>query len=66
MSRGEMRRAAGITTNALAKLGKNESVPLETLEKICIVLTCGLVEIVEYIPDEETAKPEKPDRRKGS
>jgi len=58
MSRGEMRRAAGITTNALAKLGKNESVPLETLEKICTVLACGLDEIVEYIPDEEIAKPE--------
>lgn len=31
-------KAAGITTNAMAKLGRDESVPLETLEKICVVL----------------------------
>lgn len=66
MSKGEMRRATGITTNALAKLGKNESVPLETLEKICIVLKCGLDDIVEYVPDEMTTKPEESDRRKDS
>ena len=35
MSKSEMRRKAGLTTNALAKLGKGESVSLETLEKIC-------------------------------
>ena len=34
MSRSQLREKAGITTNALAKLGKDESVPLETLEKI--------------------------------
>ena len=53
MSRSDLRRKAGITTNALAKLGKNESVPLETLEKICVVLDCGLDDIVEHFPDEE-------------
>ena len=53
MSRSDLRRQAGITTNALAKLGKNESVPLETLEKICVVLDCGLDDIVEHFPDEE-------------
>lgn len=53
MSRSDLRRKAGITTNALAKLGKNESVPLETLEKICVVLGCGLDDIVEHFPDEE-------------
>ena len=38
MSRSQLRKKAGITTNAQAKLGKDESVPLETLEKICPVL----------------------------
>ncbi len=52
MSRSELRRQAGITTNALAKLGRNESVPLITLEKICSVLDCGLDDIVEHWTDD--------------
>ena len=51
MMRTELREAAGISTNALAKLGKNESVQLQTLEKICAVLQCDLSDIVEIIPD---------------
>lgn len=38
---------AGITTNAMAKLGKNESVQLEVLAKICIALECKIENIVE-------------------
>ena len=37
----------GITTNILAKLGKNESVQIEVLAKICEVLECDLTDIVE-------------------
>lgn len=48
ISRSELRRMAGITTNALAKLGKDESVPLETLEKVCEILECELSDVVEY------------------
>lgn len=37
---------AGITTNVLAKLGKNESVQIEILSKICGVLDCTFDDIV--------------------
>ena len=33
MTKTQLREAANITTNAMANLGKNESVPVETLEK---------------------------------
>ena len=33
---------AGITTNAMAKLGKNETVQVEILAKICKVLDCNV------------------------
>lgn len=52
MSRSELREKAGISTNALAKLGKDESVPLETLEKICAALGCTLDDILEYAPED--------------
>ena len=45
-------KAAGITTNAMAKLGRDESVPLETLEKVCEVLNCKLDDIVEFVENE--------------
>ena len=38
---------AGITTNAMVKLGKNETVQVETLIKICKVLECS----INYIMD---------------
>jgi DNA-binding Xre family transcriptional regulator len=37
----------GISTNAMAKLGKNESVQLDVLVKICEVLNCNIEDIVE-------------------
>lgn len=38
---------AGITTNEMAKMGKNEMVKMETLVRICKVLDCTLDDIVE-------------------
>lgn len=38
---------AGITTNEMAKMGKNEMVKMETLVRICKVLACTLDDIVE-------------------
>ena len=48
INKTQLCKAAGITTNAMAKLGRNEPVMLETLEKICIVLDCKLDDIVEF------------------
>lgn len=37
-----MRLQAGISTNILAKMGKGESVAMDTLAKIATALECGL------------------------
>ena len=47
INKTQLREMTGITTNVLAKLGKNESVQLEVLVKICEVLECNLNDIVE-------------------
>ncbi len=44
---------AGITTNAMAKLGKNETVQVEILAKICKVLKCSIDDILEISKEEE-------------
>lgn len=53
MNRSQLKEAAHISTNAVAKLGKNESVSLETLEKICRTLDCSIEQIVEFTSNEE-------------
>lgn len=47
IKRTELKRLAGVSTNVIAKLGKNEPVAMETLAKICTTLQCGLDDIVE-------------------
>lgn len=54
MKRTELRRLAGISTNAIAKLGKNEPVAMETLAKICAALKCNISDVVEI--DNEVTK----------
>ena len=53
MMKVDLRDQAGITTNALAKLGKNEHVSTQVLEKVCKVLHCEIQDIMEFVPDEE-------------
>ncbi len=54
MMKVDLRDQAGITTNALAKLGKNEHVSTQVLEKVCNVLHCEIQDIMEFVPDEES------------
>ena len=53
MTKTEMRKAAGISTNVLAKMGKNETVSMDTLAKIVTGLQCRLDDIVEIQNDAE-------------
>ena len=48
-----LRQQAGITSNAMAKMGKNLPVSVEVLAKICRVLGCTVDDIIEIFPDEE-------------
>mgnify|MGYP004658905857 CR=1 FL=1 len=45
INKTQLSEKAGITTNAMAKLGKNESVQIEILVKICKVLECNIEDI---------------------
>lgn len=51
MKKEDLRKAAGITTTAMAKLGKNENINTEVLLKICKVLHCDISDIMEIIED---------------
>ena len=47
INKTKLRKQAGISSNAMAKLGKNESVQVEVLAKICNCLDCTMDEIME-------------------
>ena len=53
MNKSQLKAAAHISTNAVAKLGKNESVSLDTLEKICIALECNIEDIIDFVTDKK-------------
>ena len=52
MKKKDLRIATGMTTTALAKLGKNEDVSLDVLKRICGVLNCDIGDIMEVINDD--------------
>lgn len=51
MNKTELRQKAKISTNAIAKLGRNEAVSMETLDKICKALECNIGDIVEFVSE---------------
>ena len=52
MTKTEMRLKADISTTTLAKMGKNETVSMEVLLRICKVLKCDISEIMEITKEE--------------
>ena len=53
ITKTEMRKKAGISTSVLAKMGKNETVSMDTLARIAAAMECGLDDIVEVNTDIE-------------
>lgn len=47
ITKTEMRKKADISTSVLAKMGKNETVSMNTLARIAATMECGLDDIVE-------------------
>lgn len=47
MNKSDLGKAAKMSPNTIAKLGKNETVSLDILVRICEVLNCDIGDIVE-------------------
>lgn len=48
MKRTDLISTAGISSNILAKLGKDEYVALESIDKICTALQCNVSDVLEF------------------
>ena len=53
MNKTQLGHAAGISTSTVSKLGKNESINMESMLKICRVLDCDIGDIVEMTESDE-------------
>lgn len=51
MNKTDLRITSKISTSTFAKLTKQEPVTLEVLEKICNIIACNIVDVVEFVKD---------------
>lgn len=52
MKKKDLQKAAGISSASITKLGKNENVNTEIIEKICVALGCDVSDIMEMTDEE--------------
>ena len=53
MKKTDLIREAKISSNVLAKMGKEESVSLESIGKICSLFGCNVDDILEFQSSEQ-------------
>jgi DNA-binding Xre family transcriptional regulator len=51
MRKKDLQKLAGISSASITKLGKNENVNTEIIEKICIALKCDVCDIMEMVDE---------------
>ena len=53
MTKEDLKKATGMSSATIAKLGKNENINMKSLEKICEVLECNIEDVIEFVPEDE-------------
>ena len=51
MTNNQLAKQAGISLNIITRLKRDEYIAMQTIEKICIALDCGVDDILEFIPE---------------
>lgn len=52
MTAAELQKEAGYSANISTRLRNDTYISLESVEKICRVLDCGIDDVVEFVSDE--------------
>lgn len=53
MNKGQLRELANISTTSMARMGKDQYINIEIIERICKALDCKIEDVVQYFPEEE-------------
>ena len=51
MMKKDLQQLSGVSSASITKLGKNENVNTDILQKICTSLECDISDIMEMVPD---------------
>lgn len=51
MTNAELMEKGGFSANIITRLKRNHYVSLDSIEKICKVLNCGVDDILEFLPN---------------
>ena len=55
LTKTELAEKAGISRTTISKMGKNEPVGLDVIQKIANVLDCDVVDILSILPSQDSA-----------
>jgi len=53
MNKQDLKKASGVSTASIAKLGKGENITTDVLVKICRALDCDITDIMELVHDDK-------------
>ena len=51
MRKKDLCELAGISTSTMSKMGRDEIVSLEVIDRICQKLNCNIEDVLEILPD---------------
>lgn len=54
MNKSDLRAQTKMGSNTMAKLGRDETISMDVMLRICSVLNCDVGDIMEVLPDEDT------------
>ena len=54
MKKKDLQRLSSVSSATISKLGRNENVNTEILQKICTALSCDISDVMEFVPDKKT------------
>ena len=53
ISNAQLKEKADFSANIITRLKRNEYVSIESIEKICRAMGCGVDDILEFVPEEK-------------
>jgi putative transcriptional regulator len=56
ITNAQLMKMCGFSANIITRLKKDEYISLESVEKICRTLNCGVDDILNFIPEEKEQK----------
>ena len=59
MKKIELQRKAGISGNILARMGRDEYISMESVEKVCRILHCGVDDMLDLIDEDSAGSEDK-------